>query len=307
MRTERPRSSAARRLTRRPWIDASRKSIARAGSCPVSERMRGRDEAVVLREAVDGAAPRHLHDAVGRRELGGRLARARGPASRGGPASTAASTAAPATTPTATSERTLAARTEPRRDEAEREREPAQRRHVTAASRGAVVSSAHTACAASTNARAAAEWCRSRWRTSASTRGGMPGRSRIDGQLVRRVDGERRQHRRADAGADERLDRRVDVGSERELGLDPARTQLRLDAREAAALGVPDQRRLREVGEATTSARRAGRRARTGRSSARTPRTARAAAAARRSSGRRRRARPRRRAGGRRPPRRDAA
>ena len=115
-----------------------------------------RDEAVVLREAVDRTAPRDLHDAVRRRELCGRLreravlhheAAGKHCGEHGGAGDDA----------DRNEERTLAARTEPRRDEAEREREPAQRRHVTAVSRGAVVSPAHTACAASTNARAAAE------------------------------------------------------------------------------------------------------------------------------------------------------
>jgi hypothetical protein len=78
----------------------------------------------VLRKAVDRTGPRDLHDAVSRRELCGRLrertvlhheAAGKHCGEHGGAGDDA----------DGNEERSLTARTEPRRDEAEREREPA--------------------------------------------------------------------------------------------------------------------------------------------------------------------------------------
>ena len=70
---QRLRSSAARTLTSRPWIDASRKSIAAAGRCPVSAVIRGTMKRFRRGKASVVAAPRDGHLAVARVEPAGRL------------------------------------------------------------------------------------------------------------------------------------------------------------------------------------------------------------------------------------------
>src|SRR5206468_63943 len=107
------------------------------------------------------AAPRHLYDAIARRELGGRLGERpvlhhEPPCEHGRQHGGARDDA------DSDQQRPFAACPESRRNEAKREHEAAERRHVTAASFGGVVSCAQTSCAASTNACAAAEWWRSR-------------------------------------------------------------------------------------------------------------------------------------------------